>query len=239
MNLGEKLFELRKSKNLTQDDVAEKLDVTRQTVSKWETNQSTPDFDKIAPLCKLYEITPNELLIGETDDAQEDNNKHVEKKNLNEVKNHIFTRGKDNPKESYENMTKNQIKEKSAKIVSTSIFIYIIAVAFLMIAVPVKHANPIIASAVFLLLAGWSTTRMIKHYMSIPKFEKTKEEKRQGKLIKQINEIIIGFCIAIYFIVSFVTFAWHVTWVIFIISALLCQVVKLVFMLKGEEENEE
>ena len=110
MNLGEKLFELRKSKNLTQDDVAEKLDVTRQTVSKWETNQSTPDFDKIAPLCKLYEITPNELLIGETDDAQEDNNKHVEKKNLNEVKNHIFTRGKDNPKESYENCFGHYIK---------------------------------------------------------------------------------------------------------------------------------
>ena len=65
MNLGEKLFELRKNKNLTQDDVAEKLNVTRQTVSKWETNLSTPDFDKIVPLCELYEITPNELLIGE------------------------------------------------------------------------------------------------------------------------------------------------------------------------------
>ena len=65
MDLGERLFELRKAKNLTQDDVAEKLNVTRQTVSKWETNQSTPDFDKIVPLCELYEISPNELLTGE------------------------------------------------------------------------------------------------------------------------------------------------------------------------------
>ena len=49
MNIGEKIFELRKSRNLSQEEVAEKLNVTRQTVSKWETNQSTPDFDKIVP----------------------------------------------------------------------------------------------------------------------------------------------------------------------------------------------
>ena len=70
MNLGEKLFELRKKKNLTQDEVAEKLNVTRQTVSKWETNQSTPDFDKIIPLCELYEISTDELLkcdLGNTE----------------------------------------------------------------------------------------------------------------------------------------------------------------------------
>lgn len=57
MNIGDKLYELRRNKNLTQDDVAEKLNVSRQTISKWETNLSTPDFDKIAPLCELYGIT--------------------------------------------------------------------------------------------------------------------------------------------------------------------------------------
>ncbi len=49
--IGEKLLELRKKTNLSQEDVAFKLNVTRQTVSKWETNQSVPDFDKIVPLC--------------------------------------------------------------------------------------------------------------------------------------------------------------------------------------------
>lgn len=50
--------------------MAEKLKVTRQTVSKWETNQSTPDFDKIVPLCELYEISPNELLTGEKQEQE-------------------------------------------------------------------------------------------------------------------------------------------------------------------------
>ena len=65
MDLGQKLLDLRKSKNLSQEEAAEKLDVTRQTISKWETNQSTPDFDKINPICELYGISPDELFTGE------------------------------------------------------------------------------------------------------------------------------------------------------------------------------
>ena len=64
MNIGEKLYELRKGKNLSQEEVAEKLNVTRQTVSKWETNQSSPDFDKILPICELFEISTEELITG-------------------------------------------------------------------------------------------------------------------------------------------------------------------------------
>lgn len=235
MNLGEKLFELRKAKNLTQDEVAEKLNVTRQTVSKWETNQSTPDFDKIAPLCELYGITPNELLTENTD--VENDVENNEKFDLNEAKKHLFTRGKDD-EENYENMTRNQIKQKSAKIVSTSIFIYIVAVAFIMIAIPVQHMNPIVASAIFLILIGWSTARIIKHYMSIPKFEKTEKERKQDAVTKQICDIVDGIGVAIYFIVSFATMAWHITWVIFIIMGMINQIIKLIFMLKEDEENE-
>ena len=65
MSLGERLLDLRKKKGLSQEEIAGLLDVSRQTVSKWETDQSTPDFDKIIPICKLYEIDANELLTGE------------------------------------------------------------------------------------------------------------------------------------------------------------------------------
>lgn len=215
MNLGEKLFELRKTKNLTQDEVAEKLNVTRQTVSKWETNQSSPDFDKIVPICELFEIGVEELLTGKKEEKQDENEEQEEKV-----------------------LTKQEAKEKSAKVVSGSIFIYILAVALIMILVPVKHVNPIIASSIFLILIGWATARIIKNYMSMPKFEKTKEEKKEEKIIKQINGIIGSICVALYFIVSFTTMAWHITWVIFIINGLICQVVKLIFMLKGDEEDE-
>ena len=224
MNLGEKLFELRKTKNLTQDEVAEKLNVTRQTVSKWETNQSTPDFDKILPLCELYEISTEELLKGEKQEKLEENNyNNEEKKNKN----------------NYENMTKNQIKQKSAEVVCSSILIFIVAVAYAGIGTAVMMWNPIVVGCTFLIMIGWGVTRIVKHYMSIPKFEKTQEEKKQDKIVKQINDIIGGIGVAIYFIISFITMAWHITWVIFIIIGMAIEIVKLIFMLKGDEENEE
>ena len=152
MDLGKKLFELRKSKNLSQEDVAEKLKVTRQTVSKWETNQSTPDFDKIVPLCDLYGISTDELLKDEVKKEQEEDEVEI-KKNI------------------YENMTKNEINQKSAEIVSSSILIFIIAIAFAGIGVAVMRWNPIVVGCTFLILIGWGVTRIVKHYMSIPKLE--------------------------------------------------------------------
>lgn len=249
MNLGESLFELRKSKNLTQDDVAEKLNVTRQTVSKWETNQSTPDFDKIIPLCELYDISPNELLTGEKEEENDENksdnvsnsdgNESNDVSNLlDEAKKHIFTRGKDD-KDTYENMTKNQIKQKSAEVVSSSILIFFVAIAFAGIGTTIMGWNPVIVGCTFLILIGWGVTRIVKHYMSIPKFKKTENEEREDKIIRQINDIIGCIGVTIYFIVSFVTMAWHITWIIFIIMVMVKQIVKLIFMLKGDENDEE
>lgn len=220
MDLGKKLFELRKSKNLSQEDVADKLNVTRQTVSKWETNQSTPDFDKIVPLCDLYGISTDELLKEEIKKEQEDD-KVENKKNI------------------YENITKNEINQKSAEIVSSSILIFIIAIAFAGIGIGVLRWNPIVVGCTFLILIGWGVTRIVKHYMSIPELEKTKEEKKQDKIVKQINDIIGSIGTAIYFIVSFITMAWHLTWIIFIIIGLVEEIVKLIFMLKGVEKDEE
>lgn len=239
MNLAEKLFELRKAKNLTQDDVAEKLNVTRQTVSKWETGQSTPDFDKIVPLCELYEISPNELLMGEKEEPEKEtvDSEKNEEFNWNEAKKHLFSRGKDD-EENYENMTQNQIKIKSAKVVSSSILIFFIAIAFAGIGITVLRWNPVVVGCTFLILIGWGVTRIVKHYMSIPKIEKTKEEEKQDKIVKQINDIIGGIGVAIYFIVSFITMAWHITWVIFIITGLVGEIVKLICMLK-EDDNDE
>lgn len=46
MNFSEKLLTLRKAKNLTQEQLAEKLDVSRQSVSKWESGQTAPEMEK-------------------------------------------------------------------------------------------------------------------------------------------------------------------------------------------------
>lgn len=64
MKIEDRLLKLRKEKGFSQEEVANKLNVSRQTISKWETGQSTPDFDKVIPICELFEITSDELLTG-------------------------------------------------------------------------------------------------------------------------------------------------------------------------------
>ena len=64
MSIGEKIYDLRKKKNMSQEDLASVLNVSRQTISKWETGESNPDFDKIVPLCNFFEISTDEFLKG-------------------------------------------------------------------------------------------------------------------------------------------------------------------------------
>jgi len=65
MNLGETIYRLRTEKNLSQGDMAEKLEVSRQSVSKWENNSAVPDLEKILKLSEIFEVTLDELVKGE------------------------------------------------------------------------------------------------------------------------------------------------------------------------------
>ena len=67
MNLGNNLFEARKKSGLSQDKVAEKLGITRQTISKWETNETTPDIYQAKKLAKLYNLSLDELIEFDCD----------------------------------------------------------------------------------------------------------------------------------------------------------------------------
>ena len=62
MTLGEKLFHLRTTANLSQEQLAEKISVSRQSVSKWEIDQALPQIDKVLQLCSVFGISADELL---------------------------------------------------------------------------------------------------------------------------------------------------------------------------------
>ncbi|MGG7179409.1 helix-turn-helix domain-containing protein [Clostridium paraputrificum] len=62
MSLGERLLYLRKKSGLSQEDVAEKLSVSRQTVSKWETDQTFPELLKAKLLSQLYNVSYDYLV---------------------------------------------------------------------------------------------------------------------------------------------------------------------------------
>ncbi len=62
MTLGEKIYSLRVKNGLSQEAFGEKLGVSRQSVSKWETDQSVPELDKIVMISELFTVTTDYLL---------------------------------------------------------------------------------------------------------------------------------------------------------------------------------
>ena len=68
--IGDFLTDLRKQRKLTQQEVADKLFVSREAVSKWERGLCLPDYQSMLLLCKLYNISTNELFIGEFENEE-------------------------------------------------------------------------------------------------------------------------------------------------------------------------
>lgn len=62
MDLSEKILNLRKGCDLTQEQLAEKLNVSRQSISKWESGQAVPELDKLLALSSLFDVTTDYLL---------------------------------------------------------------------------------------------------------------------------------------------------------------------------------
>jgi len=62
MTIGEKIVHLRISNGISQEKLAKHLDVSRQSISKWESDESVPQIDKILELCDLFKVTTDELL---------------------------------------------------------------------------------------------------------------------------------------------------------------------------------
>lgn len=77
MTLGEKISKLRTTYKMSQGDLAEKLNVSRQSISKWETNASVPELDKLIQLCDLFGISLDELVRSDNLEAGDDREEDV------------------------------------------------------------------------------------------------------------------------------------------------------------------
>ena len=70
MSLSENIYRLRTEKNMSQLDLADALEVSRQSVSKWETGTAVPELDKLVKMANLFEISLDELVNGEASPAR-------------------------------------------------------------------------------------------------------------------------------------------------------------------------
>jgi len=85
MSLGETIYKLRTEKNLSQGDLAEKLEVSRQSISKWENNSAVPDLEKIVKLSEIFEETLDELVKGEAVSKRTEPNAAIPQETIKET----------------------------------------------------------------------------------------------------------------------------------------------------------
>ena len=62
MKIGEKIAHLRTVAGISQEQFAERIDVSRQSVSKWEMDQALPQIDKVLQICEIFDVSTDELL---------------------------------------------------------------------------------------------------------------------------------------------------------------------------------
>lgn len=159
MTLGERLLKYRTDAKMSQDTLAEKIGVTRQTISKWETDQSTPEFNKILPLCEVYGITADELVKGEKQEKIE--------------------------KEEKSSYTRKRNKKK-AIVISISVFLYCIST--FSFPYMIETAEQDVNQSVMMLMGIWTIATVILIYFFIANPKEEIKEGKPIKMEKQSKE---------------------------------------------------
>jgi len=208
VKINEMIYSLRKENNLSQEELADKLNVSRQTVSKWELGESSPDFNKIVPLCDVFGITTEELL-----------------------------RGKKVECDSASNECDNKPDIIKALLICSAIFLYFLALVSVILCEEFFRFNDGVVVSLFLILCGFATSIIIFTCMTRPG-KKEKKVKIKNPILKGIIGIVSLIFTCIYLLVSFFTMAWHITWIIWIIYSLIIRIIQLVFYLKEVNDEE-
>ena len=216
MKIGEKIYSLRKKHNLSQEELANELNVSRQTVSKWEVGESCPDFDKIVPLCELFGISTEELLRDKKIEEKKDN--------------------KDN---------NDKVDIVKAVLICISIFFYFLAIISTIVLEEVVHLNDGLVAASFLMLSAIGTIILIftlltrRSKKKIEEVNKVEKKDEKNPVLRATISIFSLLTTCVYLIVSFLTMAWHITWIIWLVYAIGVEIIKLIFSLKGVNSYEE
>lgn len=95
MTLAEKIYELRKTNKLSQEQLAEKIGVSRQSISKWESGETSPELERVVALSEVFDVTTDYLLKSKdvdeltirTDRLEKEQNEFREKMILIQIKN--------------------------------------------------------------------------------------------------------------------------------------------------------
>ena len=88
--IGEKLSKLRKENGISQEELAEKLNISRQAISKWENNESLPDTENLIAIAKLFNVSIDFLVGNKMVDSEQKNSTKRNIKWKNQIKKELL-----------------------------------------------------------------------------------------------------------------------------------------------------
>lgn len=193
MTIGEKLKELRLKNKMSQEELATKLGVTRQAVSKWEQNLALPDTNNLISIAKIFNVKVDELVNYNTELSNDNTNVDAIKNNDNSSNNNET------------NLDKNENKEIE-DIKNTQIYKILSSVTFL------------ICLIIFILVGmyapnGWNYSWII--WLLFPTFLSLFESIKRKKVSIFLFPVLIT---AIYLFIGMFFKAWHPYWLLFLLT---------------------
>lgn len=147
IEIANKLLKLRKENGLSQEELADKLGISRQAVSKWERAEASPDTDNLICLAKLYGVSLDELLLNEENSNKINNDTNIEDK-ADVVENNL---GDDD-----ENVPPSSSKWVKIHEFGNSIFVLLMVVLYIFLSAVYDLWHP--AWLLFLLIPIFATT---------------------------------------------------------------------------------
>ena len=125
-NFANNLKKIRKDHNLSQEQLAEELGVSRQAISKWESSVAYPEMDKIITICKKYDVNIDDLLHRDINDVKEDKET---KDKYNKLVNDVL----DNITNSVDMFIKMSLRNKVKCVLENIILLFIFAIGFVIV----------------------------------------------------------------------------------------------------------
>lgn len=215
MTIGTKIQTLRKQHGLSQEQLAETLGVSRQAVSKWEAEQSVPDIDKIILICDYFGVTTDHIL------RNEDLSCSQIAQSTNAIEN-------EEKKENTEN------KKKSTILLAVAVMLYILCI------VPIILIQNTFGVVLMFVIIAVATGIIIYRSIFSSNNKSDEEEKKkepENPTLKAVKSCVWAVAVIIYFVISFLSSAWYITWLVFPITGAITDVIEACFDLKGGDDK--
>jgi transcriptional regulator with XRE-family HTH domain len=214
MAFSDNLQYLRRKNKITQEELADEISVTRQSVSKWETGEAYPDTDKLILLCEKFNLTMDELLRGNVAEKDNSNYNDAVSEDLSEL---TCCGGEDK-------LSNFCCTAKKRRYLCTAINIAIMLCA-VAVFITCGFADNLwyISWVAFIYGAGLSAG--LNGIVLLICYNVKRSKMVLQAVAGAINGFVMLTCTAVYLTIGMAINIWHPTWIIFVIGAVICATV--------------